>query len=68
MHKLEVTKLLQNAVTHLQKRVWSVSCDYRAVLQCKEGFGVKSMLLKPSLYNVKVEIMKTQLSKSIGLR
>ena len=67
MHKLEVTKLLQNAVTHLQKRGWSVSCDFRAVVQCK-GFDVKCMFLKSSLDNVKVEIMKPQLYKSIGLR
>ena len=35
MHKLEVTKLLQNAVTHLQKRGWSVSCDFRAVYSAR---------------------------------
>ena len=57
MHKLEVTKLLQNAVTHLQKRGSSVSYDLRAVVQCK-GFDVKCMFLKSSLDNVKVEIMK----------
>lgn len=67
MHKLEVTKLLQNAVTHLQKRGWIVSCDFRAVVQCK-GFDVKGMFLKSSLGNVKVEIMKPQLYQSIGLR
>lgn len=58
---------LQNVVTHLQNRGWSVSCDFRAVVLCK-GFDVKCVFLKSSLSNVKLEIMKLQLSKSIGPR